>query len=285
MPVDADFLFRDAVASFLEYAADTTTLSDLTRRGTMALLGARDINHRLKKLNDELGRGWSEAQQDRLSSAESLAAMAEQEWQRDFPLLHNHALMGLWGALEAMVDDVATYWLVMRPASLQSPAFPKLPVDAANFLSLDAVGQMRLIVDELKRKSAGARQVGLAPFEELLSRVGLGGAVDTDVKSVLRIAKALRNVIAHRGGKVDARLMEVCPELGLSTDERVKITPGQLSSITDAMCYYADSLEIRRRQELGLVPHDQGSLASHISTERLLAEFRPTKSAETSGSA
>src|SRR5690242_9531974 len=50
-----------------------------------------------------------------LVSARRIAKDAKHEWDRDFPLIHAHAVLGLWSALEAAVEDLLVAWLVANP--------------------------------------------------------------------------------------------------------------------------------------------------------------------------
>jgi hypothetical protein len=120
----AEARMRRAVADFLRYAADAVSLISLAERGAHAILSYRGINRRIKELDTE----WTAEDAARLENAEHVASVAESEIERGFPLLHNHALMGLWGALEAMVDDVSANWLEVHPEIMTYDRFPKIQV-------------------------------------------------------------------------------------------------------------------------------------------------------------
>jgi hypothetical protein len=246
--------FKKAIADFLRYAADTMTLIELTTRGARTIVGYRGIHRRIQDLEGADPNRWTVEDAARLESAERSASMAETEIARGFPLLHNHALMGLWGALEAMVDDVSANWLEAHPQYIASDHFPKIQVELGQFFALNAFEQKRHVVEEIKRKQGAVLRTGAGQFEGLLDAIGLGGPLDPDVRNVLRIAKSLRNVVAHRGGKVDARVIGDCPDLGLQLGRPIRISQKQMEAIIFAMWMYAEEINRRRRAASSIPP-------------------------------
>lgn len=265
---------RTAIADFIRYAASTLDLLNLTERGANAIVGYRGINRRIQELVGDQEDQWTIKDAARLDDAERIAALAESEIERGFPLLHNHALMGLWGAFEAMVDDVSVNWLDARPESMTSERFPRLQVELNQFLALDPYEQKRRVVEEIKRKRAVSQRTGIGQFEGLLDAIGLGGSIDPDVRNVIRIAKGLRNVVAHKGGRSDARLIEECPDLGLKLDQPIQLTGQQMVSIAYAMSIYADEIERRQRVVSGLPIREPFRLREATASSGLSEPFK-----------
>ncbi|MGY1776909.1 hypothetical protein ACI8AV_13715 [Geodermatophilus sp. SYSU D00804] len=245
---------RNALSDFLRYAADTMSLIDLTEGGARALLGYRSINLHIKDLLSDQESKWTADDAARLERAERSAQLAESEIERGFPLLHNHSLMGLWGALEVMVEDVSANWLDVHPETMTSEHFPKIQVELNKFLALDPLEQKRHVVAELKSKKGTPLRTGAGQFEALLDAIGLDGPLDPDVRSVLRIAQGFRNVVAHKGGRVDARLISTCPDLGLELGRPIRISAAQMQSMVFAMVMYAEEVNRRQRAASGLPP-------------------------------
>ncbi|NEK59904.1 hypothetical protein GCU56_18780 [Geodermatophilus sabuli] len=255
------------------------SLIELTERGARAVVGYRKINRRIKDLSGQGTTAWTQDDAARLEDAERSADVAEQEIERGFPLLHNHALMGLWGALEAMIDDVCVSWLDLHPERVTADGFPRIQVELNQFLALGALEQKRHVVEELKRKQGSAAKIGAGQFEAVLDAIGLGGPIDANVRSVLRIAKSYRNVVAHRGGTADARLLADCPDLQLTLGEPVRVSDAQMQSIIFAMWWYAEEINRRRRQASGL-PAGPNDLPPGMTSPSDLSE--PFKATETS---
>src|SRR5690242_5096489 len=51
------------------------------------------------------------ADEEWLEEQDKFAQLAQSEIDLDFPLLHSHALVGVWGALEYLIEDLAVAWL------------------------------------------------------------------------------------------------------------------------------------------------------------------------------
>jgi hypothetical protein len=64
---------------------------------------------------------------DQLKSAVADASLAKSEVENGFPLVHAHALLGVWSALEALVEDVATAWLATHAETLERPVVRQDP--------------------------------------------------------------------------------------------------------------------------------------------------------------
>lgn len=89
---------------FLEYAAEVMDFTQLTRQGIGVITG---IPRAVEALMSKNGDPRRAAEEQKLANAKRKAKLAGSEIKNDFPLLHGHALMGLWGALEAMVEDLS----------------------------------------------------------------------------------------------------------------------------------------------------------------------------------
>ena len=54
-----------------------------------------------------------------------------------------------------------------------------------------------------------------------------GGALDEDVRAVLYQAKAIRNLIAHNGGRVDSRFKEECAHFSVEVGGKFLLSSAQ----------------------------------------------------------
>jgi hypothetical protein len=177
---------------------------------------------------------------------QQVAALANQEETRGFPLLYAHTLVSLWGALEFAVEDVLVGILCNEPQVLKEPCFSKLKVFVSDFENLDRDERMRLILSEMSRdRGAGRRSQGVDHFEYILAPFGLSGPVEDDVKTCFWTMHNLRNVIVHRFSIADSRLVEACPWLNLKSGEPVIITRKQLEDFRKALCIYVNYLARR----------------------------------------
>jgi hypothetical protein len=195
-----------------------------------------------------------DSRDESLAYAENMAHLAKSEMANDFPLLRSHAVMGLWGALEAMVEDTAISWMEHNPAALAAPKIAKIRVPFAEFQRLDQQDRLRFLIMELQRDLGTELKSGATKFESLLDVVGLGGRVDRRVKNTLFETQNLRNVIAHRGGIADQRLVANCPHLQYSVGDPIRINEESFDRISDGLLTYAVTILNRCRVITGLQP-------------------------------
>lgn len=255
-------LVRTAVADFLRYVARVLDLTDLTQGGARVLVSIRD---QLQELDPESGS------KDR--SIRERAALAESELDRDFPLLNAHALMGLWGALEACIDDVCVGWLIESRGEGAREAMQRVRVSLSDVYFLVEPERSQRLLDWIKANLGSERKQGAGQFESALAAIGIGGSIDEHVRQLLFYAKEMRNVVAHRGGRIDQRLLALGPEIvRAEIGETLSIRTAQVFAIASAMLVYAESLWRR-------IEHPASETLTDFppwveSTEQLLSNFR-----------
>jgi hypothetical protein len=171
----------------------------------------------------------------------------------DFALLHAHSLMGLWGALEAAVEDLATTRLVEHPELYSEPAFAriKLPV---SMLAASQWDRARAVVLALQREQGADGARGLGQFDKLLKPIGLGGDYAPRLRETFVLAQQYRHLVAHRAGRADAQFIAACPTVDTALGERVTLSREDFTNITTAMAIFAGILLSRRRVLDGLPP-------------------------------
>src|SRR5258706_1188649 len=86
-----------------------------------------------------------------LVEAKKEADFAENECKTGFPLLHAHALVGMWGALEAAIEDLLVAILINEPDVLNKEAFAKVRIPLAEFETKDKEERMRFLIADLGR--------------------------------------------------------------------------------------------------------------------------------------
>lgn len=180
------------------------------------------------------------------SALHRLADLAASEEEKDFSLSNAQALMGLWGALEACVDDVCLAWLVGSSAEGARESLRGVKVSLADFYYLQEPDRSRLVLDWIKANRASQLKKGVGQFETILAAVGLNGTLGAPVRDLLYYAKTMRNVVAHRGGRIDVRAMEDLPEqAGLHLGDELRVRTHQLYALAYAMVDFAESLIVR----------------------------------------
>jgi hypothetical protein len=215
--------------------------------GLIEALQATD--HRSPQENDNSD---GDTKHGSLEKARTQAEFAQKECESGFPLLHAHTLVGLWGALEAAVEDLVVGILVNEPPALRKEVFAKVRLPLSEYERLEQDERMRFLVRELQRGAGFAGRQGIESFETILGTVDLSGGVDPEIKKAVWEAHHLRNVIVHRGSFADRRLVMNCPSLGLQVGDAVTITNESLHKYSRALVGYATAVVHRMRKRYGV---------------------------------
>lgn len=159
-----------------------------------------------------------------LDDAKRQAELAEREVQRSFPLLHAQAAVSLWASLETLIENFAAAWIANQPTAQNIEVVRKLKIPLWQFNEMNSGERSLYSVELLQRELDSSLKHGITGFESLLDLFGLGGGTDEDVGKDIFELNHMRNVLVHRRGLADRRLVEACPWLDLTVGERVQIT-------------------------------------------------------------
>lgn len=237
-------LWQAAFHRFATYADEIETLVHLHMSAVSRLIGIPEF---LKALYEPDDSEW-------MISANSEAKRAQDEVSKGFPLLHAHSLLGLWSALEALMEDVAVAWFTDKPETLQRPDFSKIRVPIVEFRSLSIEDQMSYLISEMQRDLKSDLRLGVGRFERLLDAIGMGGSTPKEVGKAIYEAQQVRNVIAHRGGIADKKLVEACPWLSLTSGQAVTVSHKRFMYYLKATHIYVLGLVNRFRTFEGMQP-------------------------------
>jgi hypothetical protein len=264
-----------ALKRYIDYYEESGRLLHLSMQGIGVLRGIPQIAESLAAIetaatqdDDGLPADYPEATKTRIERAKEHAAFAEQECSLGFPLLHSHTLVGVWGAFEAAIEDTLVDLLIHNDALLQSPAFSKVKIPLAEFEGLEKDERMRFLISEIDRTHGGGKR-GVERFEILLDPFGLSGAVEPQTKNLIWEMHHVRNVIVHRAGIADRRLVTACLQMGLKVGETVKITHEALNKYSIALSNYALIIICRLGTQAGrdmqrfqLTSYDDGEISA-----------------------
>lgn len=239
-----------------KYLRDTHTLVALTYDGIRKIHDLPEL-HRI--LNSApLASSSTSTAADQLAAAEKQAKEAAEAIDTDFALLHAHTLMGLWGALEAAIDDLIGNWIDVMPEAMNNPVFERIKVPLGTWERMKRTEQRGLIARELGATLKAADSAGVGQFEKLLDAVGLGGAVDARLRKSLHRAQQYRNLVAHRGGIADARFVAACPHWGYKDGDEVTLSRREFDEILYAIVLYGQLVLNRCLIALGYEPNFDG---------------------------
>ncbi|MFF0157613.1 hypothetical protein ACFYRY_08755 [Streptomyces sp. NPDC005263] len=223
------------------YIEEMGNLASMTHKGAHMVSTHPEIMEILEGFDDDV-----------YNEAKTHAEFAKKEMENGFPLLHAHSLMGLWGALEAAVEDLVISWVSMFPELLANSAFAKVKVPLAEFQAMSDEDRTRFLVNEVQRDLKVDLRGGVSRFEALLGAVGLDGRVDKRVKQALYDLQNVRNVWAHRGGVADRKMAKNCPHLPYTEGQRVAIDKEELNRYMQAVSLYCMTIIYRCRLKQGM---------------------------------
>ncbi len=159
-----------------------------------------------------------------LEEAAATAAYAKAQLAAGFPDVQAAALVSYWSALEAFVEDLAVLLLDKDPDALRLDSVSAVKVSLSDYESLDREERLRLVVRELSRTSKADLRQGATKLNAVLEMLGVSGSLDEATRRTLFEMGHVRNVVVHRAGVADRRLVDNCPWLSLSRGAQVILT-------------------------------------------------------------
>jgi len=191
-------------------------------------------------------------QQRELDETNMLAEFAKTEVENQFPVLHAHTVIALWGSLETLVFDLATTWITNKPSVLKKEQFSKIKVSLSEYSNLRKAERIAFLVKEISRSLNADFKLGVNKFETILETLDLSGPVEDEVKRTLFEMSQVRNVLVHRSGIVDRRFREACPCYPTKLGEKIQIDHKKYKRYMDAIEEYILCLINRVRVKLDL---------------------------------
>jgi hypothetical protein len=192
----------------------------------------------------------------RLANIRERATFAQNELDNGFPTLNSHAVVAIWGVIEAFVDDLVATYLENDAKFLDSPLLANIKIPLAEYEQLERPERLRFLVSEYRRGAKAEFKQGVSRFEVVLDLVGLTGSVEDSTRRHLFELSHVRNVLVHRAGIADRRLASQCDWLGLATGDKLKISHEQYCRYRGAIQAYMLELATRVLQSRGY-PREQ----------------------------
>lgn len=200
---------------------------------------------------------------------------AQREVESGFPLLYANSLIGLWGALEACIDDLCVLLLQCMDRQRLGRALTGARVRIGEYLGLDDEDRWLWLLAQLQKSDASSLRTGIGQFESFLKPLGISPQVDEGVRTTLFRIKAMRNLYAHRAGRADARFLQEWPGHPVSVGQLVVPTERQVLAAYTAMVLYVESIHDSALSELGEVAPDREPPPWIDTTEDLLSLLTP----------
>lgn len=216
--------------------------------GTEALVHLTHEGFRHVSMHPELQEllGYSD---EEIVGNKRKAAIANVEIEAGFPTLHAHALLGLWGAFERLVEDIFVALIAAKPELLEGERFAKIKLPMRAALS-SGEERAQAVLYEVTRNSSAPKKLGVNQFEDVLDYVSLSGVVPENVKDSVFTAQQVRHVWAHRGGTADAQFVERCPARA-KVGEKLMMDMAEFSRYMHGLHMYGWIIMSRYLESLG----------------------------------
>lgn len=245
-------LVRLAITRTIEYLAEADRILHVCMRGLDHISRSPALVKALIDLDrlDLRNRGFDEVEAGkRLEQVNEEARFAEAEASAGFPILHAHAVVSLWSALEHGVQELLVARLAEDPGLLREEAIGRVKLSLAEYLAMEADDRLRYLVSEIDRQEQTQRpqseRGGVGRFEPVLNRFGLGGCLDEPHKRCLFELSHVRHVIVHRGGVADVRFVNSCPWVKVPAGNRIVVSHGDYVRYRTATDSYFAALVMR----------------------------------------
>lgn len=229
---------------------------NVSERGISVLRGMPRVIKAIAKAKDTEDTPDTARQ---IESAEKEAALAQQEVDKDFPVLHGLAVVALWSWLENFVKGFVVLWLVHRKDAYSAPALQKLRVKLGEYLQLSRTEQAHYVVELMEQDLATPLKRGVTRFDSLFEPFALVMTpLPEGCTKTLFELQQVRNAIAHKNGNVDHQLKSACPWLKVKLNQPVPVSHEMLGCYTQACIQYlfARLYDVGDRYAMDLRPQD-----------------------------
>jgi hypothetical protein len=236
-------------------------MEEAERTRGLGILGLHELMKTLERKEQELG-----VSKDDPELPDHVAHTLQAYWERTesasieighgFPHLNAQALVSMNSALDALVKEYVPAMRAIRAkmhgvqllerAEQQEPEAAKQLTDEQGEALVKAIE--RLIATDLPRleRLTGS---GIERYEGLLRQEGLGAPPDRQIPAELDQALtelgALRDVLTHRAGRVDAKALAQAPTLRYNDGELVRISHQEYRTYSAAVRCYAHEITFR----------------------------------------
>jgi len=219
----------------LESSQTLMQIVHLSEKGIAVLRGMPKI---VEVLAEVKGDSEATATQKQLETAKREALLAQTEVERGFPVLHGFAVVSLWSWLEHFVKEFVALWLLHRKSALSAPSVQKLRIRFGDYMQLPKSEQAAYLVELLEKDMASPLKKGVNRFESLLEPFGLGGSLPPGCAQSIFELQQVRNLLAHRSGRVDRRFKAECPWIKCRVKEELVVNREMLERYSSACMDY-----------------------------------------------
>jgi hypothetical protein len=225
------------------------------------VVGLHELQHALEREEARLGRSrdddnLSDEDARSLQAAWERAEMARIEIENGHPHLNAQALLSMNSALDALVEEFVPSMreilldvVVDQAAVRANEKVPEAAEKLTTEMREDIREAARAVIAEKMPTLKKLRDSGAKRYEPLLAEVGLDAPADRpvpeDLDQALTQLGALRDVLVHRAGRVDARALAQAPSLPYNDGELVRISDTDYRTYSAAVRCYSQEIIFR----------------------------------------
>lgn len=217
------------------------SIEEAQRTRELGYLGLRELAGCYERERDRLevssaGTELNTWQRSKLQGYWERSEMAKAELENDAPHLNALALISILSALDALVEGMPTALVnVLTNISLDRfmDGLPdKAKAEFSAFPEPTQRGIKRVVEKRFRNMHALAKQkrtygAGVGRYENVLKQVGLQQAetspIPASLNEALQEAHAIRNVLVHRGGRVDEPAKTAAPTLEFQVGHFIRL--------------------------------------------------------------
>jgi len=208
--------------------------------------------------------------------------LLEEERARGFTFYFGLATIAIWGGLEAYIEDLLVKCLEMDEVFLACDQVRRLKVSIGDYSSMSPEERRYYVIATLDRDLAAPTKSGLGRFEALFEAFGLGGTIDPELRACILELASVRNVLVHRGGLADERLVVNCPWLNAIRQKPILVSGSMMHMYASAASLYATEVDRRALRHFGLVTESSDEFIASVRPLIKRTELRIKTSAEQS---
>lgn len=175
----------------------------------------------------------------------------EKEMKNNYSYLYNLSSIRLWGIIETAVDDFVQHTIETDSSVREMETLKKVQGPLVDFINMSQSDQSLFLLDSLKRSIKASSKLGIGRFESILACINHDGAVSEVVRTTLFELSEIRNVLVHKNGKADLRIIKNCPWLALSQGMSIHINEKRFNNYKLAVTWYILELTNRRTKFIG----------------------------------
>jgi uncharacterized protein YutE (UPF0331/DUF86 family) len=233
------------------------SIEETERVRSLFIWGLVELSHSLEREEESLGVSRDDPELSApagrsLQSAWERSQLAQIERRNGHPHANAQALISMYSALDALIEDFAPALRALQAKLISRSLFQRAASSSPELesaLTDDQREQMlkalESVIDEKLPKLSKLAGSGPSRYENLLKPLGLGEPADRlipdDLREALTELGALRDVLVHRAGRVDAKALKQAPTLSQEEGQFVRLRDEDYRKYSAAVrCYAAE---------------------------------------------